>query len=64
MSESIKDIHQLSFLEKLFDELLRPLPTRLSIQVSDLRGGQISCQIVRTPPPIRSDTPPSTPHTE
>jgi len=64
MSESIKDIHQLSFLEKLFDELLRPLPTRLSIQVSDLRGGRINCQIVRTPPPLRSGTPPSPTHTE
>ena len=62
MNKSTNAIHQLSLLEKLFDELIRPLPTFVSIEVRDLRGGQICCQIKRTPP--RTKPPSSTTHTE
>ena len=44
-----------NFLERLIDTLLRPFPTQISIQTVDLRGGELSCQFVRTPAPSSSN---------
>ena len=51
MTKSENELYCTSFLERLVDSLLRPLPTEVSVQVSDLRGGEFSCQLVRTPAP-------------
>ena len=55
MNKSENKLYCTNFLERLIDSLLRPLPTEVSVQVSDLRGGEFSCQLVRTPAPSSSD---------
>ena len=37
-------------LERLLDGLLRPLPSRIFIEVRNRRGGKLCCKLVRTPP--------------
>ena len=51
MNESRQVFFKPNFLERLIDTLLRPFPTQISIQTVDLRGGEFSCQLVRTPAP-------------
>ena len=51
MNKSADRLYRTTFLERLIDSLLRPLPTEVSVQVSDLRGGEFSCHLVRTPAP-------------
>ena len=55
MNKSESELYCTSFLERLVDSLLKPLPTEISVQVSDLRGGEFSCQFVRTPAPSSSN---------
>ena len=55
MNKSANQLYRTTFLERLIDSLLRPLPTEVSVQVSDLRGGEFSCQLVRTPAPSSSN---------
>ena len=38
-----------SLLERIIDGVLRPLPARVSIKMTDLRGGKISWEFVRVP---------------
>ena len=38
-----------SLLERVIDGVLRPLPARLSIKMTDFRGGKISWEFVRVP---------------
>lgn len=55
MNKSANQLYRTTFLERLIDSLLRPLPTEVSVQVSDRRGGEFSCQLVRTPAPSSSN---------
>ena len=55
MNKSANQLYRTTFLERLIDSLLRPLPTEVSVQVSDLRGGEFSCHLVRTPAPCSSN---------
>ena len=55
MNKSANQLYRTTFLERLIDTLLRPLPTEVSVQVSDLRGGEFSCHLVRTPAPCLSN---------
>ena len=55
MNKSANQLYRTTFLERLIDSLLRPLPTEVSVQVSDLRGGEFSCRLVRTPAPCLSN---------
>ena len=55
MNKSESELYCTSFLERLVDSLLRPLPTEISVQVSDRRGGAFSCHLVRTPSPCSSN---------
>ena len=55
MTELNPNLIQPNFLEKLIDQLLRPFPARVSLQVSDLRGGTIDCSFVRTPPSLGNE---------
>ena len=55
MNKSANRLYRTTFLERLIDSLLRPLPTEVSVQVSDLRGGAFSCHLVRTPAPCLSN---------
>ena len=56
MNESKQTFIRPNVLERLIDTLLRPFPTEVSIQTVDLRGGEFSCQLVRTPAPSSSNT--------
>ena len=55
MNEQNQTRFKPNFLERLIDTLLRPFPTQISIQTVDLRGGEFSCQLVRTPAPSSSN---------
>jgi len=55
MNKSANQLYRTTFLERLIDSLFRPLPTEVSVQVSDLRGSQFSCHLVRTPAPCLSN---------
>ena len=55
MNKSANQLYRTTFLERLIDSLLRPLPTEVSVQVSDLRGSEFSCHLVRTPAPCSSN---------
>ena len=55
MNERKQTFFKPNFLERLVDTLLRPFPTQILIQTVDLRGGEFSCQFVRTPAPSSSD---------
>ncbi len=55
MNKSENKLYCTTFLERLIDSLLRPLPTEVSVQVSDLRGSEFSCHLVRTPAPCLSN---------
>ena len=55
MNKSESELYCTSFLERLVDSLLIPFPTEISVQVSDLRGGEFSCHLVRTPAPCLSN---------
>ena len=50
-----------SLLERVIDGVLRPLPARASIKMTDLRGGKISWEFVRVPVvfPLPDGNPPS-----
>ena len=39
-------------LERLLDGLLRPLPSRVFLEVRDRRGGKLCCKLTRTAPHI------------
>ena len=56
MNEPKQAFFKPNFLERLIDTLLRPFPTQISIQTVDLRGGEFSCQLVRTPAPSSNNT--------
>ena len=56
MNEPKQTFFKPNFLERLIDSLLRPFPTQISIQTVDLRGGEFSCQLVRTPAPSSNNT--------
>ena len=56
MNESKQAFIRPNVLERLIDTLLRPFPTEVSIQTVDLRGGELSFQLVRTPAPSSSNT--------
>ena len=56
MNKSQNGLYCTSFLERVMDSILRPLPTEVSVQVSDLRGSKFSCQLVRTPAPRSCNT--------
>ena len=49
-----------SFFERLVETLLLPLPTHISLVISDARGRQTTCEIRRNPALVNaceSDTP-------
>jgi len=50
-----------SLLERVIDGVLRPLPARVSIKMTNLRGGKISWEFVRVPvvSPLPDGNPPS-----
>ena len=49
-----------SLLERVIDGVLRPLPARLSIKMTGLRGGKMSWEFVRIPvvSPLPDGNPP------
>ena len=50
-----------SLFERIIDGVLRPLPARLSVKMTDLRGGKMSWEFVRIPvvSPLPDGNPPS-----
>ena len=55
MNEPKQTFFKPNILERLIDSLLRPFPTQISIQTVDLRGGEFSCHLARTPAPCSSN---------
>ena len=49
-----------SLLERIIDGVLRPLPARVSIKMTDFRGGKMSWEFVRIPvvSPLPDGNPP------
>ena len=46
------EAHTPTMLERLLDGLLRPLPSRIFLEVRDRRGGKLCCKLTRTTPHI------------
>ena len=55
------DKYSQSLLERMINGVLRPLPARVSIKMTDLRGGKMSWEFVRIPvaSPLPDGNPPS-----